>query len=52
MHGAKLDLRNGAGGAAMTILVGAATGEVSGTVRDEKGPVAQAPVTLPLEDPR
>jgi hypothetical protein len=40
-----LDLSGGANGAALTILLSSAVGEISGAVTDDKGPVAQIPVT-------
>jgi hypothetical protein len=46
MEGATLELRNGSGGAALSVRVALATGVVQGTVRDEKGPVAGARVLL------
>jgi hypothetical protein len=41
-----VDLRNGAGGAPLTLVLSAATASISGTVRGENGPVANAPVVL------
>jgi len=46
MEGGSLDLRNGSGGAPLTVWVASATGTVGGTVSDEKGPVAGARVLL------
>ena len=40
IDGNVLDLRNGAAGAPLSVLVSSATGEISGVVRDDKGPVA------------
>lgn len=45
-EGEILDVRNGAGGAPLTVLVSGASGNISGTVRDNKGPVAGAGVAL------
>jgi hypothetical protein len=41
-----LDVLNGAGGDPLTLVVSAATGEISGTVSDSKGPVRSAMVML------
>jgi hypothetical protein len=41
-----LDLRNGTGGATVTVVFAPAAAQVSGTVRDDKGPVAGAMVVL------
>jgi hypothetical protein len=46
IEGAILDLRNGAAGGTLTLVVSAATGDVSGTVSDEKGPVTRAMIAL------
>jgi protocatechuate 3,4-dioxygenase beta subunit len=46
IDGAILDLRNGAAGGTLTLVVSAATGDVSGTVNDEKGPVTRAMIAL------
>jgi hypothetical protein len=46
MDGAVLDVRNGSGGASLSLRVASATGVVQGTVTDEKGPVAGARVAL------
>jgi hypothetical protein len=46
IEGEILDVRNGAGGAPLTVLVSGANGNISGTVRDSKGPVAGAGVAL------
>ena len=46
IDGSVLDLSNGSGGAALTLLVSPATGSVSGTVRDDKGNPAEARVVL------
>jgi hypothetical protein len=46
MEGEILDVRSGAGGAPLTVLVSGANGSISGTVRDGKGPVAGAGVAL------
>ena len=45
MEGNLIDLTNGTGGAPLTVVVlGRAEGEITTIVRDEKGPVAGAPV--------
>ena len=44
------DLRNGASGGALSVLVSSAVGEVTGVVSDGNGPVANARVTLSLDD--
>ncbi len=44
--GAKLDLMNGAGGAELSVLMGAANSSISGTVQDSKGPAANLMVVL------
>jgi hypothetical protein len=44
--GPALDLNQGSGGAKVTVTLSTAFGEVSGTVRDDKGPTAGARVTL------
>jgi hypothetical protein len=41
-----LDVRNGAGGGALTLMLSTATGDIEGTVRDSKGPVAGAMVLV------
>jgi hypothetical protein len=46
IDGSVLDLSNGSGGAALTLLLSPATGSVSGTVRDDKGNPAEARVVL------
>ncbi len=46
IDGSVLDLSNGSGGAALTLLLSPATGSVSGTVRDDKGNPAGARVVL------
>jgi Carboxypeptidase regulatory-like domain len=46
IDGADLDLSNGSGGAALTLLLSPATGSVSGTVRDDKGNPAEARIVL------
>lgn len=44
--GEVLDLRNGAGGAGLTLVLSTATGSVSGAVRDDRGKVVEARVIL------
>jgi hypothetical protein len=46
VEGDTLDVRNGSGGAARTLLVCAARGEISGTVSDSNGPVSGAKVIV------
>ena len=46
IDGAILDLSNGSGGAALTLLLSPATGSVSGIIRDDKGNPAEARVVL------
>jgi protocatechuate 3,4-dioxygenase beta subunit len=46
IDGNLLDLTNGSAGAALSVLVSSATGEISGTVSDDKGPVAGVRVAL------
>jgi hypothetical protein len=46
IDGAILDLTNGSGGAALTLLLSPATGSVSGIIRDDKGNPAEARVVL------
>jgi hypothetical protein len=46
MEGNLIDLTNGTGGAPLTVALGPAEGEITGMVRDGKGPVAGAPVGL------
>lgn len=46
IDGAVLDLSNGSGGAALTLLVSPATGSVWGTVRDDNGNPAEARIVL------
>lgn len=46
IDGSVLDLSNGSGGAALTLLLSPATGSVSGTVRDDNGNPAEARVVL------
>ena len=41
-----LDLRNGAGNAALTVVLSSAVGQISGTVTDSNGPVASATIAL------
>ena len=41
-----LDVRNGPGGDALTLVVSARTVEISGTVTDYQGPANGAPVML------
>jgi hypothetical protein len=45
-----LDLRNGSGGGSLTLLVSAATCEISGTVSDSDGPVAGAMVEIAQDE--
>ena len=44
--GPALDLRNGAGGAALTVTLSSAYGGISGVVSDDKGPAAGARVVV------
>ena len=44
------DLSNGTGGAALTLMLAAASGSVSGTVKDDAGNVQGTRVALTLED--
>jgi protocatechuate 3,4-dioxygenase beta subunit len=44
IDGNLLDLSGGSYGAALSVLVSSATGEISGVVSDDKGPAAQVPV--------
>ena len=46
MEGNLIDLTNGSGGAPLTVVLGPAEAEITGIVRDEKGPVAGAAVGL------
>ncbi|HNY40550.1 MAG TPA: carboxypeptidase-like regulatory domain-containing protein, partial [Bryobacteraceae bacterium] len=46
MEGNLIDLTNGTGGAPLTVVLGPAEAEITGIVRDEKGPVAGASVRL------
>jgi protocatechuate 3,4-dioxygenase beta subunit len=46
IDGEVLDLSNGSGGAALTLLLSPATGSVSGIVRDDKGNRAEARIVL------
>jgi Carboxypeptidase regulatory-like domain len=48
--GAKLDLMNGAGGAELSVLMGAANSSISGTVQDSKGPATNVVVVLLAAD--
>ena len=41
-----LDVRNGSGGDSLTLVVSVQTGEIGGTVSDDKGPVGGAQVSL------
>ena len=50
MEGRVLDLTAGAGGASLGIVAGADGGEISGTVRDDKGHVAAFAVLVPEAD--
>ena len=52
MEGGILDLRNGSGGALLSLRVASATGVVEVTVTDEKGPVTGARVGLAEERER
>jgi hypothetical protein len=47
MAGRILDLTSGAGGASLAVVAGADGGEISGTVRDDKGLVAAFAVLVP-----
>jgi hypothetical protein len=47
---ALLDLRQGAAGNSLTLVMSSAMGEISGTVTDENGPVATAMVALITDD--
>lgn len=49
--GPTLDVRNGAGGAALMLVVSGAMGSVAGSVSDDKGPAANARIFLLPEDP-
>lgn len=49
-EGNLLDLRNGATGGALSVLVSSAVAEISGVVSDGNGPAANARVALSLED--
>ena len=46
MEGNLIDLTNGTGGAPLTVVLGPADAEITGIVRDEKGPVAGVPVAM------
>ena len=48
IDGNVLDLTGGANGAALSVLLSSAVGEISGVVTDDKGPVAQIPVAAML----
>jgi hypothetical protein len=50
VDGNVLDLRYGAPGDSVTVMVSSATGNISGTVSDDKGPVSAATVLLAPED--
>jgi hypothetical protein len=50
IEGSILDLNNGSGGADLTIIVSAATGSVSGTVRPSEGSAAGTTVALTAAD--
>ena len=50
-EGNLLDLRNGASGGLLSVVVSSAVGEVTGVVHDSDGPVAHARVALSLSDP-
>ena len=50
VDGNVLNLRNGSAGAALTVVLSSAFGAVSGTVRDQSGPVAGARVALLRDD--
>jgi len=47
MDGRVLDLSAGSGEASLTVVLGSDVGEISGTVRDEKGPVPAFAVLVP-----
>jgi Carboxypeptidase regulatory-like domain len=49
-EGNLLDLRNGANGGALSVLVSSAVGEITGVVSDSSGAVANARVALSLSD--
>ena len=49
-EGSLLDLRNGVTGGALSVRISSAVGEVTGVVSDGNGPVANARVTLSLDD--
>jgi Carboxypeptidase regulatory-like domain len=46
MQGSFLDVRNGTGGAALTVVVSSLVGQISGTVTNSDGPVAGATIAL------
>jgi hypothetical protein len=46
-----LDLRNGASGGLLSVVVSSAVGEISGVVSDSNGPVSNARVALSLNGP-
>src|ERR1019366_3857507 len=50
IDGSVLDLSNGSGSAALTLLLSPARGSVSGTVRDDKGNPAAARVVLARDE--
>src|SRR5204863_6261009 len=50
IDGNLLDLTGGSNGAALSVMLSSAVGEISGVVRDDKGPVAQVPVGAVLAD--
>jgi protocatechuate 3,4-dioxygenase beta subunit len=50
IDGSLLDLSGGSYGAALSVLVSSATGEISGVVSDDKGPAAQVPVAAVAAD--
>jgi hypothetical protein len=49
-EGNLLDLRNGAAGGVLSVLLSSAMGEVTGVVSDSNGPVPNASVALSLDD--
>jgi hypothetical protein len=50
IDGAMLDLSNGSAGAPLTLLLSAATGSISGIIRDDKGNPVDARVVLVRDD--
>jgi hypothetical protein len=49
-EGSLLDVRHGAAGGALSVLISSEVGEISGVVSDSSGPVANARVALSIED--